>query len=212
MKIANMQGFIQKYKRIIYSINMVIKSNFKGKLGRKFKVNLIEQISITIFKLKYNLPDRILEDIFRVDHVTISRIINRISLYLSKFNLSPTDKSEFYIVDSTTIRRGKGKNSDTYSGYKHHHGVKFQVIINENLSILGDKAYVPIKRNELEYKKYKIKVKSLNKKLSSKRIKIEHLFAKMKNFRILQRLNYYKINKIEIFFNAIANIYNLSKI
>jgi len=71
---------------------------------------------------------------------------------------------------------------------------------------------VPRKRNELEYKKDKIKAKSLNKELSSKRIKIEHLFAKMKNFRILQRLNYYKIDKIEIFFNAIANIYNLSRI
>ena len=38
---------------------MKIKSNFKNKLGRKFKVSLIEQISITIFKLKYNLPDRV---------------------------------------------------------------------------------------------------------------------------------------------------------
>lgn len=256
MKIANMQGFMQKYKRLIYSVYMMIRKLFFNKLGRKFKVSLIEQISITIFKLKYNLPDRVLEDLFRIDHVTISRIINRISSYLSKFNLSLLDKTdEFYIVDSTIIRIGKGKSSDTYSGYKHHHGVKFQVIINEksiirsiskaypssmhdkkifikeyenlsdkiarNLSILGDKAYVglkqsnievPSKRNELEYKKDKIKAKSLNKELSSKRIKIEHLFAKLKNFRILQRLNYYKINKIEIFFNAIANVYNLSKL
>ena len=75
---------------------MKIKSNFKNKLGRKFKVSLIEQISITIFKLKYNLPDRV-------------------------------------------------------------------------------------------------------------------CFAYMKNFRILQRLNYYKMNKIDLFFKSIANIYNLSK-
>ena len=101
---------------------MKIKSNFKNKLGRKFKVSLIEQISITIFKLKYNLPDRVLEDIFKIDHVTINRLISR------------------------------------------------------------------------------------------KRIKIEHVFAYMKNFRILQRLNYYKMNKIELFFQSIANIYNLSKI
>ena len=100
---------------------MKIKSNFKNKLGRKFKVSLIEQISITIFKLKYNLPDRVLEDIFKIDHVTINRLISR------------------------------------------------------------------------------------------KRIKIEHVFAYMKNFRILQRLNYYKMNKIELFFQSIANIYNLSK-
>ena len=50
-----------------------------------------------------------------------------------------------------------------------------------------------------------------NQLISSKRIKIEHVFAYMKNFRILQRLNYYKTNKIELFFQSIANIYNLSK-
>lgn len=33
-------------------------------------------------------------------------------------------------MDSTTLRIGKGKNKETYSGYKHHHGVKFQVVIN----------------------------------------------------------------------------------
>ena len=142
MKIANMQGFMQKYKKIIYSIYMIIKSNFKGRLGRKFKVGLIEQISITIFKLKYNLPDRVLEDLFKIDHVTISRVINRISWYLSKFTLPNTEKDNFYIVDSTTIRIGKGKSSNTYSGYKHHHGIKFQVIINENSIIKSvSKAY-----------------------------------------------------------------------
>ena len=145
------------------------------------------------------------------------------------------------------------KSANTYSGYKHHHGIKFQIVINEssqiksisksysssihdkklflseyrnlsnkinkNLSILGDKAYsgleeynltIPIKKNELEYKKDKELAKSNNKLISTKRIKIEHIFAYMKNFRILQRLNYYKINKIELFFNSIANFYNLS--
>ena len=39
-----MQGFFQNNKKIIYSINMVIKANFKGKLGRKYY--LIKQIEI----------------------------------------------------------------------------------------------------------------------------------------------------------------------
>ena len=75
--------------------------------------------------------------------------------------------------------------------------------IDKNLSILGDKAYlglnkynlaIPSKRNELEYKKKdKYLAKINNNKLSSKRIKIELVFAYLKNFRILQRLNYYKI-------------------
>ena len=110
MKIITMQvlkGFMHNQKKIIYSIYMKIKSNFKNKLGRKFKVSLIEQISITIFKLKYNLPDRVLEDIFKIDHVTINRIINRMSFYISKFNLNSKLDNEFYIVDSTTLRIGK---------------------------------------------------------------------------------------------------------
>ena len=68
-----------------------------------------------------------------------------------------------------------------------------------------------IKRNEREYKKDKTLAKTNNQLISRKRIKIEHVFAYMKNFRILQRLNYYKMNKIELFFQSIANIYNLSK-
>ena len=218
---------------------------------------MVEQISLTIFKLKYNLPDRALEDLFDIDHVTISRIIHRITYYLSQFNTSnlSTMKNNFYIIDSTTLRIGKGKNNATYSGYKHHHGVKFQLIINDlnqimcvsksydsshhdkkiflmeyenlmkkldkNLNILGDKAYaglheyqvnIPTKINEKEYKRNKLLAKTNNKTLSSKRIKIEHVFAYMKTFRILQRLNHYSIAKINIFFQSIANIYNFYKI
>ena len=69
---------------------------------------------------------------FHIDHVTISRIILRISLYLSKIKININNKESnlFYIVDSTVLRIGKGKSKETYSGYKHHHGVKFQVVIN----------------------------------------------------------------------------------
>ena len=49
-----------------------------------------------------------------------------------------------------------------------------------------------------------------NKQISTQRIKVEHVFAFMKIFRILQRLNYYSTQKIEILFKAIANIYNLN--
>lgn len=42
---------------------MIIKNEFNKKLGRKCKVSLLEQIMITLFKLRYNLPDRILEDL-----------------------------------------------------------------------------------------------------------------------------------------------------
>ena len=51
-----------------------------------------------------------------------------------------------------------------------------------------------------------------NKNLSVKRIKIEHVFAYIKSYRVMQRLNYYSKDKIEILFNSIANIYNLSQL
>lgn len=255
--LLNKGYFSNLNKKIIYSLYMIIKTEFNKKLGRKCKVSLIEQIMITLFKLRYNLPDRILEDLFRIDHVTISRIIIRISTYLSKVNINIKDKESnlFYIVDSTVLRIGKGKNNETYSGYKHHHGVKFQVTINDksmiehvsksysssihdkklfikeykslmskinkDLDILGDKGYsglneykvnIPTKRNEVKYKENKNLSKSENKILSSKRIKVEHVFAYIKSYRIMQRLNYYTKDKIDILFNSIANIYNLSQL
>lgn len=112
-----------------------------------------------------------MEDLFKIDDVTISRIILRISHYLSKikFNIKDRD-NDYYIVDSTVLRIGKGKSKETYSGYKHHHGIKFQIIVN-NKSI------------------------------------IEHV---SKSYKIMQRVNYYTKDKIDILFNSIANIYNLS--
>ena len=255
-ELINKGYFSSLNKKFIFSLYMIIKNEFNKKLGRKCKVSLIEQIMITLFKLRYNLPDRILEDLFRIDHVTISRIIIRISTYLSKVNINIKDKESnlFYIVDSTVLRIGKGKNNETYSGYKHHHGVKFQVTINDksmiehvsksysssihdkklfikeykslmskinkDLDILGDKGYsglneykvnIPTKRNEVKYKENKNLSKSENKILSSKRIKVEHVFAYIKSYRIMQRLNYYTKDKIDILFNSIANIYNLSQ-
>ena len=253
-ELINKGYFSSLNKKFIFSLYMIIKNEFNKKLGRKCKVSLIEQIMITLFKLRYNLPDRIIEDLFRIDHVTISRIIIRISTYLSKVNINIKDKESnlFYIVDSTVLRIGKGKNNETYSGYKHHHGVKFQVTINDKsmiehvsksysssihdkklfikeykslmskinkgLDILGDKGYsglneykvnIPTKRNEVKYKENKNLSKSENKILSSKRIKVEHVFAYIKSYRIMQRLNYYTKDKIDILFNSIANIYNL---
>ena len=46
-----------------------------------------------------------------------------------KINIKDRD-NDYYIVDSTVLRIGQGKNKETYSGYKHHHGIKFQLVIN----------------------------------------------------------------------------------
>ncbi len=87
-QLLNKGYFSSLNKKIIFSVYMIITHEFKKKLGRKCKVSLIEQIMITLFKLRYNLPDRIMEDLFKIDHVTISRVIIRISLYLSQLKVN----------------------------------------------------------------------------------------------------------------------------
>jgi len=168
-ELINKGYFSSLNKKFIFSLYMIIKNEFNKKLGRKCKVSLIEQIMITLFKLRYNLPDRILEDLFRIDHVTISRIIIRISTYLSKVNINIKDKESnlFYIVDSTVLRIGKGKNNETYSGYKHHHGVKFQVTINDKSMIEHvSKSYSSsIHDKKLFIKEYKSLMSKINKDL-----------------------------------------------
>ena len=57
--LLNKGYFSNMNKKIIYSLYMIIKTEFNKKLGRKCKVSLIEQIMITLFKLRYNLPDRL---------------------------------------------------------------------------------------------------------------------------------------------------------
>ena len=261
MKTNNLKSLnkIINNQKLIYSIYAFVKSVYGNKRGRKYKVSLIYQIVITIFKLRYNLPDRVLEGLLKIDHVTISRIIQRISLYIGNIKLPRDNKNElnieYYVVDTTTIRIGKSKNKKTYSGYKNYHGVKYQLIcdsenkikeisrgyeasihdkkvfikeyeeirdrINQELEILGDKAYVGLekenvktssKRNEIRYKKDKLKGKEDNKILNKKRVKIEHIFANIKNYRILRYGNYYAKDKLNSLFKAICVIYNLSKI
>ena len=58
-RLLNKGYFSNLNKKIIYSLYMIIKTEFNKKLGRKCKVSLLEQIMITLFKLRYNLPDRL---------------------------------------------------------------------------------------------------------------------------------------------------------
>ena len=58
-RLLNKGYFSNLNKKIIFSVYMMIRNDSKKKLGRKCKVSLIEQIMITLFKLRYNLPDRL---------------------------------------------------------------------------------------------------------------------------------------------------------
>ena len=255
MKPSELTVISSDFRRLSLIIYLQLKPQFKHKRGAPFKVSLTEQILLTLFKLKYNLPDRVLEHLFKIDHVTISRIILRISIAIADLNLAVnTSNEEYYIVDSTLIKIGKDKTAATYTGYKHMHGIKFQVITNDHnqirvisnshpasihdkkifnmeydkvkpkidttLDILGDRAYVglskekvitPFKLNELRYKTDTQKAEYYNQQLSAKRVRIEHVFAWLKHYRILRQTCYYAVSKINIFFKAITNLYNLSK-
>ena len=196
MKTNNLKSLneIINNQKLIYSIYAFLKSVYGNKRGRKYKVSLIYQIVITIFKLRYNLPDRVLEGLLKIDHVTISRIVQRISLYIGNIKLPRDNKNElnieYYVVDTTTIRIGKSKNKKTYSGYKNYHGVKYQLIcdsenkikeisrgyeasihdkkvfikeyeeirdrINQELEILGDKAYVGLEKENVKTSNRKV--------------------------------------------------------
>ncbi len=92
--------------------------------------------------------------------------------------------------------------------------------LDQELEILGDKAYVGLgkenvktsmKRNEIRYKNDKTKGKEKNKDLNKKRVKIEHIFANIKNYRILRYGNYYSFDKINTIFKAICQIKMLEK-
>ncbi len=178
-------------QKLIYSIYVSLKNIYRNKKGRNFKVHLVYQIIITIFKLKYNLPDRVIEGLLKIDHVTISRIISRISIHIGNLKLPINNNHlEYYVVDTTTIRIGKGKSKSTYSGYKNYHGIKYQLIcdnkskiintsqgyeasihdkkifqkeyeeikskINQELKILGDKAYVGLDKENVKTSNRKV--------------------------------------------------------
>ena len=96
------------------------------------------------------------------------------SLYLSKFNVNSNIDNEFYMVDSTTLRIGKDKTKNSYSGYKHHYGVKFQVIVDDKSIIQNISKSYPSSIHDK--KLFKCEYKDLTNKID-------------KNLKILERIN-----------------------
>ena len=138
IKINILDSNLRKISLIIY---LKLRDQYKYKKGRRFKVNILEQVVLTLFKLRYGLPDRAMERLFDIDHVTISRIVLRISDFIANNNYANLNINQnnndlkYYIVDSTTLRIGKGKNKYSFSGYKHYHGIKLQIFINDKSQI-----------------------------------------------------------------------------
>jgi hypothetical protein len=105
------------------------------KIKNLLRIGNTKHIVITLFKLRYNLPDRVLEILVNVDHVTISRAITRMVIYMN--HIIKSTNNNYYVVDSTTIRIGRGKTKKDYSDYKHYYGLKYQVICDNNKEIIS---------------------------------------------------------------------------
>ena len=110
--------------------------------GRPFKYSLKVHLILTRMKLRHNPDYRTLETLCGVDSVTASRMVIRVvnALVLSK--KLPNTGGRWFIVDSTTVRVN-GSGSKLYSGYKHHKGVKAQVLVSNTGDIVDIAGYAP---------------------------------------------------------------------
>ena len=125
-------------EKAIYSSYLLIGKKLQSRY-KPFKLNAVEQITLTLFKLRYALSDMAIEALFSVDHVTASRVETRVCSLLSKIALKEAP-SGYLIVDSTMIPIGKGKVNADYTGYKKKSAIKIQVICDEyfNVSDVSD--------------------------------------------------------------------------
>ena len=131
-------------------------------------------------------------------------------------------KKKRHTVKFETIVNLKGKIlniSKGYAGKTHDFKIrKLSDPIPKNVTVLADSGYQGLKdlhpKAILPHKrKRKCKLtpeqKAHNKELASKRIIIEHVFAKLKNFKILGSIYRNFRKKLHLRFNIIAGIYNL---
>lgn len=220
--------------------------------GRPCEYPLQVQVLVLLVKLRLDLPYRAIEVISGIDAVTASRMVRRMLGRLSDTSLA-RGAVGYYLVDTTTVRIKK-RQEQYYSGYKHHRGVKTQVLADEqrrihHLSIayparvhdkviwdrnvaqvqplldrpvLGDKAYVgaklegkglirPLRRNEGAYKTQPEPAKAFNRALSRRRVRIEHVMASLKRFRILGGRFSLALEWYPLVMKAVALVHNLEQ-
>lgn len=213
--------------------------------GPKYKHKLRFVVFLTLVRLRTALPLRFIAHLYRINHVTLWRWINRVVSILAKQGLNKIEVDTL-IVDTTSTRI-RTTDLSYYSGYKKARVVKVQVIadvngmihavskkylgsihdkkiwetenyqIPEDAVMLADKAYVginnerlvsPIRRSDTVFKNNHVASLEFNRNLSKKRIKIEHVFAQLKTWRIIH--HYFPSNpeRYSTVFTAIAVIHN----
>jgi hypothetical protein len=73
----------------------------------------------------------------------------------------------------------------------------------------GDRLFRPVKRNEKRWRDDPLHAKDYNSILGRWRVLVEHAFARMKTFRILQGMFSLRVDKLAATFRAIAMIVNI---
>lgn len=107
----------------------------EGGAGRPCQYALEVQVLVLLVKMRLDLPYRALETISGIDAVTASRMVRRMLERLMEAPLAKDNQVEgFYLVDTTTVRV-RARQDPYYSGYKHHWGVKTQVLADEGRMI-----------------------------------------------------------------------------
>ncbi len=248
--------------------------------GRKYHLLTIDDklLLILVFYRTY-LNCETLGLIFNLDASNICRLIKllipileeaadptlRFALKSIKYRRRRLNFEEFareypdmleFIIDSTEQKRRRPKNKrkqkNFYSGKKHQHGLKTQIVVNKSGRIVDisktyparihdktvlmkektldkippgikkllDKGYVKI---EKIYSDHKISIpikcnrwkrtltrseKIKNTKLSKKRIKVEHIFSRMKKYQILYQTYRSKDQDYNRHFRNIASLCN----
>ena len=133
------------------------------------------------------------------------------------------------MAQSQVSRTHKRRIRDGYSGKVHDKTMwkKEFTSITQLLDrpVLGDKAYAgakgetdakgkivlrPIKRNEVHYKLDKESCKAFNRQLSQIRVRVEHVFAQLKSFKILRNLFPLQPKRYATCFKVVALVYNMN--
>nr|WP_315595318.1 transposase family protein [uncultured Cupriavidus sp.] len=115
--------------------------------------------------------------------------------------------------------------SDSYPGSVHDKRIwdaeALRLPLNDAV-VLGHKAYAgghgegvtlfrPTKRNESDYRDDKYAAKQRNRQISRIRLRIEHVFARLKCWRVIAGLFPYHWSKLGVIVKALAVLHNLAR-
>ena len=251
VKYENFQKFVSRLNRSWRAVQ-----RRKLVAGRPYGVGALrEHLLLLLIYYRTYTTHLFLAQIFHVDEATICRAIKRVAplaeriLKIKPEKLLSENDLQLLIVDATEQRIERPKNQrDYYSGKKHAHTIKTEIITDHKgrilrvskpyegrvhdfnirktegplpaVPILADSGYQGL-QNEHSARvilpKKKPKNGSLgdiekaeNKKLSRRRIVVEHVFAHLKKWQILADRYRGRLDLYAQIFQTIAGIYNLS--